>query len=207
MAESKAKLAEIQAEPPPRRRRRRRRRQEAILVAQREQELARWPRSRSPAGDREAAHRARGRGRGREAPPRGAGRGRRDPRQVRGRGRGRAAGHGSQGRGLSQAHRGLRQQTPQVGPTLLLIEQLPKLVEQQVKAVQNLKIDKITVWDTGHGATRAATPPRTFSRGSSAPSPAPARARGPGGHRTPAGARTPANERRCSHQGRVTATA
>ncbi len=38
---------------------------------------------------------------------------------------------------------------PQVGPTLLLIEQLPKLVEQQVKAIQNLKIDKITVWDSG----------------------------------------------------------
>jgi len=40
---------------------------------------------------------------------------------------------------------------PAVGPTLLLIEQLPKLVEQQVKAIQNLKIDKITVWDTGTG--------------------------------------------------------
>lgn len=38
-----------------------------------------------------------------------------------------------------------------VGPTLLLIEQLPKIVEQQVKAIQNLKIDKITVWDTGQG--------------------------------------------------------
>ncbi|MFN7022075.1 MAG: flotillin family protein [Phycisphaerales bacterium] len=38
---------------------------------------------------------------------------------------------------------------PQVGPTLLLIEQLPELVSQQVKAIQNLKIDKITVWDTG----------------------------------------------------------
>jgi flotillin len=38
-----------------------------------------------------------------------------------------------------------------VGPTLLLIEQLPKLVAEQVKAIQNLKIDKITVWDTGQG--------------------------------------------------------
>jgi flotillin len=37
----------------------------------------------------------------------------------------------------------------QVGPTLLLIEQLPKLVEAQVKALQNIKIDKITVWDSG----------------------------------------------------------
>src|SRR5207249_980697 len=40
---------------------------------------------------------------------------------------------------------------PAVGPTLLLIEQLPKLVTEQVKAIQNLKIDKITVWDTGSG--------------------------------------------------------
>ncbi len=40
---------------------------------------------------------------------------------------------------------------PQVGPTLLLIEQLPQLVAEQVKAIQNLKIDKITVWDTGGG--------------------------------------------------------
>ncbi len=42
-------------------------------------------------------------------------------------------------------------ENPQVGPTLLLIEQLPQLVAEQVKAIQNLKIDKITVWDTGTG--------------------------------------------------------
>jgi flotillin len=39
---------------------------------------------------------------------------------------------------------------PSVGPTLLLIEQLPKLVEQQVKAIQGVKIDKIVVWDNGN---------------------------------------------------------
>lgn len=44
---------------------------------------------------------------------------------------------------------------PAVGPTLLLIEQLPKLVEAQVKAVQGLKIDKITVWDQGSGGGNA----------------------------------------------------
>lgn len=38
---------------------------------------------------------------------------------------------------------------PQIAPTLLLIEHLPTLVAEQVKAIQNLKIDKITVWDTG----------------------------------------------------------
>lgn len=40
---------------------------------------------------------------------------------------------------------------PAVAPTLLLIEQLPKLVAEQVKAIQNLQIDKITVWDSGAG--------------------------------------------------------
>lgn len=34
---------------------------------------------------------------------------------------------------------------------LLLIEQMPKLVEEQAKAIANLKIDKITVWDNGKG--------------------------------------------------------
>ena len=36
-----------------------------------------------------------------------------------------------------------------LAPALLLIEKLPELVAEQVKAVQNLKIDKITVWDSG----------------------------------------------------------
>ncbi len=40
---------------------------------------------------------------------------------------------------------------PQVAPTLLMIEQMPTLVSEQVKAIQNLKIDKITVWDSGGG--------------------------------------------------------
>lgn len=39
-----------------------------------------------------------------------------------------------------------------LAPTLLLVEQLPGLVEQQVKAIQNLKIDKVTVWDGGAGS-------------------------------------------------------
>ena len=39
---------------------------------------------------------------------------------------------------------------PQIAPTLLMIEQLPTLVAEQVKAIQNLKIDKITVWDSGN---------------------------------------------------------
>ncbi|MGQ0551690.1 MAG: flotillin family protein [Planctomycetota bacterium] len=42
---------------------------------------------------------------------------------------------------------------PEMAPTLLLIEKLPELVAEQVKAIQNLKIDKITIWDgQGGGA-------------------------------------------------------
>jgi flotillin len=43
-----------------------------------------------------------------------------------------------------------------LAPALLVIEKLPELVAEQVKAIQNLKIDKVTVWDGGangeHGA-------------------------------------------------------
>ena len=34
---------------------------------------------------------------------------------------------------------------------LLLIEKLPELIKTQVEAVKNIKIDKITVWDSGSG--------------------------------------------------------
>ena len=40
----------------------------------------------------------------------------------------------------------------QLATMLLMIEQLPKLVEEQAKAISNLKIDKITVWDSGKSA-------------------------------------------------------
>ena len=36
-----------------------------------------------------------------------------------------------------------------LAPTLLMIEQMQAIVSEQVKAIQNLKIDKITVWDGG----------------------------------------------------------
>ena len=45
-------------------------------------------------------------------------------------------------------------ENPQVAPTLLMIEQLPALVAEQVKAIQNLKIDKITVWDSGSNGNK-----------------------------------------------------
>jgi flotillin len=43
---------------------------------------------------------------------------------------------------------------PQIAPTLLMIEKLPELIAEQVKAIQNLKIDRITVWDSGGGGGR-----------------------------------------------------
>ncbi|MEM1329901.1 MAG: SPFH domain-containing protein [Planctomycetota bacterium] len=56
-------------------------------------------------------------------------------------------------------------ENPQVAPTLLLIEQLPTLVAEQVKAIQNLKIDKITVWDSGQGVSDGSD---SMSRGTTA---------------------------------------
>jgi flotillin len=35
--------------------------------------------------------------------------------------------------------------------TLLIVDKLDKIVSEQVKAIQNLKIDKVTVWDNGTG--------------------------------------------------------
>lgn len=42
-------------------------------------------------------------------------------------------------------------QGPEGAQNLLLVEQLPNIVAEQVKAISNLKIDKITVWDSGKG--------------------------------------------------------
>jgi flotillin len=41
---------------------------------------------------------------------------------------------------------------PDLAINLLLTEQLPRIVEEQVKALANIKVDKITVWDSGAGA-------------------------------------------------------
>lgn len=40
---------------------------------------------------------------------------------------------------------------------LLLIEKLPELVKTQVEAVKNIKIDKITVWDSGNGSNESSS--------------------------------------------------
>ena len=39
----------------------------------------------------------------------------------------------------------------QAASTFLMIEKLEELVSRQVEAISNLKIDKITVWDSGSG--------------------------------------------------------
>jgi flotillin len=54
-----------------------------------------------------------------------------------------------------------------LAPALLIIEKLPELVAEQVKAIQNLKIDKITVWDSGAGGNGHTTAGSTsqFLRG------------------------------------------
>ncbi len=49
--------------------------------------------------------------------------------------------------------------TPELAALMLITEQMPKLVEEQVKAISNLKIDSVTVWDSGKsddGKTRTA---------------------------------------------------
>ena len=43
-------------------------------------------------------------------------------------------------------------QNPEMAALLMVTEQLPTLIEEQVKAISNLKIDSVTVWDGGTNA-------------------------------------------------------
>lgn len=52
-----------------------------------------------------------------------------------------------------------------LAPSLLIIEKLPELVSEQVKAIQNLKIDKITVWDSGNAQGGAGGSTSNFLKG------------------------------------------
>lgn len=149
MAESQAALAEVQAEARRRSETAAAKAAEAILVAQREQEVARLSKDElAPqeiekqrieiAAEAEAEKRRR---------------------EAKGEADAVLAKYEAEAKGVqmvmeakAEGYRKLIQAAgtdPAVGPTLLLIEQLPRLVEQQVKAVQGLKIDKITVWDQG----------------------------------------------------------
>jgi flotillin len=151
MAESNAKLAEIQAEARRRAQVANAKAAEAIANAEREQELARLAKEQIAPQEIEKqrialAAEAEAEKRRREA------QGEADA--VLAKYEAEAAGVQKVMEAKAEGYRKLIEacgSDPAVGPTLLLIEQLPRLVEQQVKAIQNLKIDKITVWDSGTG--------------------------------------------------------
>lgn len=152
MAESNAKLAEIQAEARRRAQVANAKAQEEILLAERDQELARLAKEEIAPQEIEKkrieiAAEAEAEKKRREA------RGEADA--IFAKYEAEAAGVQKVLEAKAEGYRKLMEAVganPQVGPTLLLIEQLPQLVAEQVKAIQNLKIDKITVWDTGtHG--------------------------------------------------------
>lgn len=54
---------------------------------------------------------------------------------------------------------------PKMIPTLLVVEKLPEIIAEQVKAISNLKIDKVTVWDSGQGGANDTTSTAGFLRG------------------------------------------
>lgn len=54
------------------------------------------------------------------------------------------------------------QNDPKMASTLLLIEKMESLVEKQVDAIKNLKIDKITVWDSGNNGGTTSNFVRNF---------------------------------------------
>jgi flotillin len=158
IAESNAKLAEVQADATRRSQVAQAKAQEAVMIAQRDQEMARLARDQiAPqeiekqrieiAAEAEAEKRRR---------------------EAQGEADAILAKYQAEAKGVqmvmeakAEGYRKLIEacgSDAAVGPTLLLIEQLPKIVEQQVKAVTGLKIDKITVWDQGtNGTGRNAT--------------------------------------------------
>lgn len=151
MAESSAKLAEINAEARRRSEVAAAKAQEAVFIAQREQELARL--SKEQLASQEIEKR-----RVEIAADAEAERVRREAigaaDAVRSRYEAEAEGVRKVLEAKAEGYRKLLEACaghPEVAPTLLLIEKLPDLVAEQVKAVQNLKIDKITVWDGGRG--------------------------------------------------------
>lgn len=152
IAESNAKLAEIQAEAKRRSEVASAKAGEQILIAQREQELARLGKEQLAAqevekkrieiaADAEAEKQRREAGGAADA--------------ILARYEAEAKGVQLVLEAKAEGYRKLIAacaENPHVVPTLLLIEKLPELVAEQVKAVSNLKIDKITVWDSGSSA-------------------------------------------------------
>lgn len=152
IAESNAKLAEIAAEAKRRSDVAAAKALEAILIAEREQELARLSKEQLAPQEIEKkrieiAAEAEAEKQRREA------RGEADA--ILARYMAEAEGTQKVLEAKAEGYRKLVQacaENPQIAPTLLMIEQLPTLVAEQVKAIQNLKIDKITVWDSGKGS-------------------------------------------------------
>ena len=152
IAESNAKLAEIAAEAQRRSDVARAKAQEAIMIAEREQELAAL--SKTELAPQEIEKKRIEIAAEAEAE--------KLRREARGQADAILAKYLAEAEGLQKVleakAEGYRKlvaacaENPQVAPTLLLIEKLPELVAQQVKAVQNLKIDKVTVWDSGRGS-------------------------------------------------------
>jgi flotillin len=151
MAESNAKLAEIQADATKRSQVALAKAQELVLLAQRDQELARL--ARDEIAPQEIAKKRIEIAAEAEAEKR--------RREAQGEADAILAKFEAEAKGVqmvleakAEGYRKLIEacgQDAAVGPTLLLIEKLPELVAEQVKAIQNVKIDKITVWDQGTG--------------------------------------------------------
>lgn len=158
IAEANAKLGEVQAESRRRAEVAAAKAQEAILLAQRDQEVARLARDQIAPQEVEKkrieiaasaeAEKARIEAQGQAD-------------AIRAKYEAEAAGVQMVLEAKAEGYRKLIEacgSDAAVGPTLLLIEQLPKLVAEQVKAISALKIDKITVWDTGtNGSGRNTT--------------------------------------------------
>ncbi len=151
MAESNAKLAEIQADATKRSQVALAKAQELVLLAQRDQELARL--ARDEIAPQEIAKKRIEIAAEAEAEKR--------RREAQGEADAILAKFEAEAKGVqmvleakAEGYRKLIEacgSDAAVGPTLLLIEKLPELVAEQVKAIQNVKIDKITVWDQGTG--------------------------------------------------------
>ena len=154
IAESNARLAEIRAEAKRKAQVAAAEAQQAILVAEREQELARLnketlaqqeiEKTRVEIAADATAEKSRREARG-------------EADAILARFTAEAAGTQKVLEAKAEGYRQLMEAcaaNPQVAPTLLMIEQLPALVSEQVKAIQNLKIDKITVWDSGGNGGR-----------------------------------------------------
>jgi flotillin len=52
---------------------------------------------------------------------------------------------------------------PKTAATLLMIEKIEHIVSLQVEAIKNLKIDKVTVWDSGSGGGKGASSTADFA--------------------------------------------